>query len=260
MLGTVLGAVAVVTIAYLVPWPAPVLVVLGVLALAAGFTVLNTHPVLGNAGAMFMTVSLNTVIRRVDVPTALLEYAGLILAAVVIGVVVGFLAVPGVKTPDLPPRLTTAVGAEQALLDQVVRALNADRGREQEVVRAFRNAHTTRLNLTADEPGPPADAATREIADQAARALDGLTTTMTALLDDRRLGAGWPRPWSGWPAGWTAMVHHVTTTVQNQTTTGQGPVSPTTNATCRSRPSRPARGRSATPYAGPGPDRGWQDG
>ena len=119
---------------------------------------------------------------------ALITYGVLIVLAVVIGLIIGFAAVPGVRRPSPAELLRTAVSAEGVLLAEVSDALRNGVPHPRDLVLTFRAATTARLNLTASGPGPQPSETEREAAEQAANGLGGLNATMAALLENRNAG------------------------------------------------------------------------
>jgi hypothetical protein len=181
--GSLLGAMVLALAIWLLEVPQGVLVGAGVVALLVGFYFMQTQPVIGNAGTVFMSIAVNSSVRHLDARGALLEYLGLILLAAVIGLVFGFAAIPGVRSPGLAQRLGTAVEAQRELLRSVSATLHSrtlDRGA---LSRRFRAASGAQQNLLATAPGGPAEGEDeRVIAESAAEGLRSLTATASALV------------------------------------------------------------------------------
>jgi uncharacterized membrane protein YccC len=181
--GALAGAAALALALWLLELPQAVLLPVGIVSLLVGFYYMQSKPVLGNACTVFMSVAVNSSTRHLDPRTALLEYLGLILLAGVIGLVFGFVAVPGVPAPTLERRFDDAVEAVRALLRDVSTALHYRTLDRRALGTRFRAAANARQNLQSTVPGghEPTDEE-RTAATQAADGLGGLATTARALL------------------------------------------------------------------------------
>lgn len=108
--------------------------------------------------------------------------------AVVIGLAIGFAAVPGIRRLGPAALLRRAVDTEVVLLSKVGDALRSRVPHQRELIPTFRAATIARLNLTANGSKPEPTEAEKEAAERSANGLDGLSATMAALLDDRDTG------------------------------------------------------------------------
>ncbi|MBP2474458.1 putative membrane protein YccC [Crossiella equi] len=104
--GTVLGAVALVVVLWLLPQGA--LLPIGVVAMLVGFSFQQTYPIVFNGCMALMLVGMNVGTRHLDPTAVLVEYLLLILLAVAIGLLFGFAVVPGVRTPGPLERVRRA--------------------------------------------------------------------------------------------------------------------------------------------------------
>ncbi|QNG38801.1 hypothetical protein F1C76_21700 [Geodermatophilaceae bacterium NBWT11] len=161
--GLVVGVVLAVGIVFLVP--EGVLLPVALVSLVVALWYLTARPVIGYAGLLCMSVGLNSSLRDLDPAATLVEYVVLSLIAVLIGVVLGFAVIPGVRGRPLSERVSDAVAATAAVLSTSVEGNSSDRERGLEVQRT---AVLTRRQLVPDD--------------------DDLTDAQAAELD--ALGAG----------------------------------------------------------------------
>ncbi|RZT84210.1 putative membrane protein YccC [Pseudonocardia sediminis] len=145
VVGLVAGAVLTVLILLFVP--AGYLLAVAGVALVAGLWNMTARPALAYTFMVCVTVGFNTSLRHLDPGRTLVEYAVLTLAAVVVGVVVGFAVVPGLRPEPLRGRIVTARTATVAAL----RALaDPGRSRDADTLALQRRATQARADLTPD--------------------------------------------------------------------------------------------------------------
>ncbi len=114
VVGVVAGALTVAVVLLVVPERFLVLVAL--VSLCLGLWYIVTVPALGNAFMVVVSVGFNAVSRDLDPVTLLLQYVGLIAAAVLLGVVLGFVVIPGFRPPPLSRRVQDAAEATATAL------------------------------------------------------------------------------------------------------------------------------------------------
>ncbi|AXB43922.1 FUSC family protein [Amycolatopsis albispora] len=167
----------------LVLWwlPPSALLPVGLVAMLAGVPVMASRPVLFNGCVVLMSVGVNAANRHLDPAPVLVEYLLLILLAVMIGLLFGFAAVPGVRKPGAPERLATAVADTRALLSRLADTLRGDAD-PRELASLFRQAARSQQDLLAAEPGSAEPTGPQqESLEQTAEALRGLQTTAVAI-------------------------------------------------------------------------------
>jgi hypothetical protein len=182
------GALAGAAVLALVLWllPQSALMPVALVALLVGFPFMQTQPMLFNGCMVFLSVGLNATNRHLDPVSTLIEYVLLMAGAVAIGLLFGFLAVPGVPRPPVIERLADATAEVQRLLRVVSGLLRGDEILGRTIGVRFRDAARARQNLIAPEPGSKAPAADQQEAlDEAGEGLRGLTASSLALF---RLG------------------------------------------------------------------------
>ncbi|RZQ63283.1 FUSC family protein [Amycolatopsis suaedae] len=186
--GSLGGAVVLALVIWLAP-PAALLVI-GVAALLVGIPMMTSKPMVFNGCVVLMSVGVNATNRHLDPAPVLVEYLLLIALAVVIGLLFGFAAVPGVRKPGAAERFTSAVDATRTLYDTLAGVLRGETSRPA-AAPAFRHAARAQQDLLADEPGgTPPSGTEREKAEQAADALRGLyTSAIAAALPGSRNAA-----------------------------------------------------------------------
>lgn len=183
-IGAVAGAAGLALLIVLLELPNSALVPIGVVALLVGFLFfMQKNPVVFNACIVLMSVGMNVNMRHLELRSTLLEYLGLVALAVVIGLVVGFVAVPWLPRRGLGERFVEAVADMDELLRGVATGLMTQRLDRQTLRPRFLAAAGSQQNLTASEPGTqePTDEQ-RQAAAEASEALRGLLSSATALL------------------------------------------------------------------------------
>ncbi|QUQ63422.1 Fusaric acid resistance protein-like protein [Kutzneria sp. CA-103260] len=182
------GALAGAAVLALVLWllPQSALLPIALVALLVGFPFMQTQPMLFNGCMVFLSVGMNASTRHLDPVHTLIEYVLLMAGAVAIGLLFGFLAVPGVPRPPLSARLADATTEIQRLLGLVSNLLRGDEVLGRTVGLRFREATRAHQNLIAPAPGSKAPAADQQEAlDEASDGLRGLAGSSLALF---RLG------------------------------------------------------------------------
>ncbi|WP_371827529.1 FUSC family protein [Amycolatopsis sp. WQ 127309] len=177
--GALGGAVVLALVLWLLP--PGVLLPLALVALLAGFPLMRSRPTVFNGCMVLMSVGVNSATKHLDARTLLVEYVLLMVLAVVIALLFGFAAVPGVRKPSLAERFAEAVDTTRALLTEVAGALDgAPRGR---LAPRFRAAARAQQDLRAPEPGSkPPEPGQQAALDAAAEGLRGLAASAGALL------------------------------------------------------------------------------
>ncbi len=182
------GALAGAAVLALVLWllPQSALMPVALVALLVGFPFMQTQPMLFNGCMVFLSVGLNASSRHLDPVSTLIEYVLLMAGAATIGLLFGFLAVPGVARPPLSARFADATAELQRLLGMVSSLLRGDEILGRTVGVRFRDAARAHQNLIAPEPGSKAPSADQQEAlDEAGEGLRGLAASSLALF---RLG------------------------------------------------------------------------
>ncbi|WP_410626114.1 FUSC family protein [Amycolatopsis sp. cmx-8-4] len=98
--GALGGAVVLALVLWLLPPGA--LLPLALVALLAGFPLMRSRPTVFNGCMVLMSVGMNSATKHLDARTLLVEYVLLMVLAVVIALLFGFAAVPGVRKPSWP--------------------------------------------------------------------------------------------------------------------------------------------------------------
>ncbi|WP_101523062.1 FUSC family protein [Nocardioides houyundeii] len=96
--------------------PSNLLVPIAGVSLCLGLWYIVTRPALGAGFMVVVSVGMNAVTRDLDPVDLLLQYVGLTLVAVVVGVVVGFTVVPSFRPAPLRRRIEAATQATEAAL------------------------------------------------------------------------------------------------------------------------------------------------
>jgi hypothetical protein len=182
--GSLAGAAILALVLWLLPQSA--LLPVALVALLVGFPFMQTQPMLFNGCMVFLSVGMNATTRHLDPVSTLVEYVLLMAAAVAIGLLFGFVAVPGVPRPPLGQRLADATAEVQRLLHLVSVLLRGEEVLGRVVGLRFREAARAHQNLVTPEPGGKAPAAgQQEALDEAGEGLRGLAGSSLALF---RLG------------------------------------------------------------------------
>ncbi|SEG41639.1 Fusaric acid resistance protein family protein [Saccharopolyspora kobensis] len=142
VIGLVGGAALAVVIILVVP--APYLPVVALTALVVALWNMMSRPAVAYTFMVVVTVGFNTSLRHTDPVHTLVEYAVLTLIAALIGVLVGFAVVPGLRPEPLRQRIVAA----RAKTEQALRAMTGpDRA---EALALHRAAAQARAELTPD--------------------------------------------------------------------------------------------------------------
>ncbi|MER6898806.1 FUSC family protein, partial [Amycolatopsis sp. NPDC000740] len=178
--GAAAGAVVLAVALWLLPPGA--LLPLGIVALLVGFPFMQVKPMVFNGCMVLMSVGMNATTRHLDALSVLVEYLLLVALAVVIGLLFGFAAVPGVPKPSVAQRFSEAVAETGELLASVAERLRGGGGRR-EVGLRFRAAARTHQDLLSPEPGSREPSSEqREALEEAGQGLRGLAASAGALL------------------------------------------------------------------------------
>ncbi|WP_370935990.1 FUSC family protein [Amycolatopsis sp. cg13] len=178
--GAVAGAVVLAVALWLLPPGA--LLPLGIVALLVGFPFMQVKPMVFNGCMVLMSVGMNATTRHLDAVSVLVEYLLLVALAVVIGLLFGFAAVPGVPKPSVAQRFSDALSETGELLASVAERLRGGGGRR-EVGLRFRAAARTHQDLLSPEPGSREPSPEqREALEDAGQGLRGLAASAGALL------------------------------------------------------------------------------
>ncbi|MFC0429806.1 FUSC family protein [Kutzneria buriramensis] len=186
------GALAGAAVLALVLWllPQSALLPIALVALLIGFPLMQTQPMVFNGCMVFLSVGLNASTKHLDPDATLIEYVLLMAGAVAIGLLFGFLAVPGVPRPPLSRRFADATAELQRLLRMVSSLLRGDEVLGRAIGARFRDASRAHQNLVSPEPGSkPPTADQQEALDEAGEGLRGLAGSSLALF---RLGNSAP--------------------------------------------------------------------
>ncbi|HEY1973564.1 MAG TPA: FUSC family protein [Pseudonocardia sp.] len=188
--GAVAGAAALALLVVL-GVPQAALMPIGVVALLAGFLYfMPRNQVAFNACTVLMSVGMNVSMRHLEVGQTMREYLLLIALAVLIGLVFGFVAIPGVRRLDLATRFDQAIGDTAAMLGAVSAALAAQRVDRAVLGPKYRAALGSQQNLTGSAPGEPEPAPDQQrLTAAASDALQGLFASAAALLMRARASA-----------------------------------------------------------------------
>ncbi|MDT8914931.1 FUSC family protein [Amycolatopsis sp. PS_44_ISF1] len=185
--GAVAGAVVLALVLWLLPPSA--LLPAGVVALLAGLPFMQAKPMVFNGCMVLMSVGVNAATHRLDAVSVLVEYLLLVLLAVVIGLLFGFAAVPGVPKPPVSRRFAEATEAMGELLTAVAARLRGEAPERRELGLRFRAAVRTHQDLLNPEAGSRnPDEAQREALDEAAGGLRGLAASAGAMLQGGSAG------------------------------------------------------------------------
>ncbi|MCR2817047.1 FUSC family protein [Microbacterium jiangjiandongii] len=145
IIGVVSGSLAVAVILLVVPHS--YLVAVAAVSLCLGLWYIVTRPALGAAFMVVVSVGFNAVNRDLDPVTLLLQYVGLTASAVVVGVVFGFVVIPGLRPAPLRRRIENATSATASAL----RASSHGTGASQpEEIALFRDATRAQDELVPD--------------------------------------------------------------------------------------------------------------
>jgi uncharacterized membrane protein YccC len=170
IIGVLCGGLAAAVIVLFLPsnW----LVVIALVSLVVGLWNVISRPALGYSFMVLVSVGFNSGLRHLDPVATLLEYVVLILIAVLIGTVVGFAVIPGLRPAPLRERIREARAT-------TVRALRAGGSSRDPAVAALqRTAREARRELVPDRD---------RLTDEQLADLDRLRV---ALEDLAVLGAG----------------------------------------------------------------------
>ncbi|SFK13937.1 hypothetical protein [Cellulomonas sp. KH9] len=166
VVGVVTGALTVAVVLLVVP--ERFLVLVAVVSLCLGLWYIVTLPALGNAFMVVVSVGFNAVNRDLDPVMLLLQYVGLIACAVLLGVVLGFVVVPGLRPPPLRHRVRAAADATAAAL----RASSGPGSQRPDEIALLRDAVRLQDDLVPDRD---------RLDDQQLAALDTLRTGLRDL-------------------------------------------------------------------------------
>ncbi|QDB78076.1 hypothetical protein FE251_00820 [Georgenia wutianyii] len=114
IVGVVAGSLTVAVVLLLVP--SDYLVMVATVSLCLGLWYVVTRPALGSAFMVVVSVGFNSVSRDLDPVNLLLQYVGLTACAVLLGVVLGYVVIPGFRPPPLRERVEAATAATVAAL------------------------------------------------------------------------------------------------------------------------------------------------
>ncbi|WP_227580296.1 FUSC family protein [Cellulomonas xiejunii] len=166
VLGVVAGALTVAVVLLVVP--SRYLILVAAVALCLGLWYIVTRPALGNACMVVVSVGFNSVSRDLNAGDLLLQYVLLIACAVLLGVVLGFVVIPGFRPAPLRRRVESAA-------DATARALRASSGASEqgpEEIALVRDAVRLQDDLVPDRD---------QLDDQQLAALDSLRTGLRDL-------------------------------------------------------------------------------
>ncbi|MCK2244011.1 MULTISPECIES: FUSC family protein [unclassified Crossiella] len=119
--GTLLGALALVAVLWVLPQAA--LMPIGLVAMMIGFGFQQRYPIIFNGCMVLMLVGMNATTRHLDPGPVLVEYVLLIVLAVGIGLLFGFAVVPGMRAPSPLERLRRATEGARAGLAAITERL-----------------------------------------------------------------------------------------------------------------------------------------
>lgn len=184
VVGALAGAAALALLIVLVQIPDPALVPIGVVALLVGFLFfMQRNPVVFNACVVLMSVGMNVNMRHLQLRQTLLDYLLLMALAVLIALVFGFVAVPGVPKVSLAQRFDEALRDSREMLAEVASGLVRRDVTVRALRPAFRAAAGSHQNLRAvDAVSPTPSDDQSAAASRAADALQGLSASATALI------------------------------------------------------------------------------
>ena len=145
IIGLVSGSLAVAVVLLVVP--SRNLVLVSVVALCLGLWYIVTRPALGAAFMVMVSVGFNSVSRDLNAGTLLAQWGGLTRTAVLVGLVLGFVVVPGFRPAPLRRRIEAAIEATSTAL----RASSASAGlRQPEEIALVRDAVRKQDELVPD--------------------------------------------------------------------------------------------------------------
>jgi uncharacterized membrane protein YccC len=170
--GVLVGAA--VALAVMLLAPTPLLMGLSLAALVVGLWFITDRPAIGNGCMVLVSVGLNVSSRHLDPVRSLLEYTGLMLAAVVVGLLVGFAVVPAWRPAPLRRRILTAWEAAGTALAAIASAQDLESR-----VHTAREAAAARADLALD--GEDLGGALAESLEQYRAALSDLTLVALQL-------------------------------------------------------------------------------
>ena len=176
IIGLVAGTAAVAVILLAAPsgWLMPI----SAISLCLGLWYVVTLPAVGSAFMVMVSVGFNSVSRDLNAGDLLVQYAGLSLCAVVVGLVLGFVVVPSFRAEDLRHRVEAATAATAESL----RATSGGAGpTDAHVVALRREAAQSQAELVPDHE----HLAERQLAelDRLRESLRDLTTIADTSLD-----------------------------------------------------------------------------
>jgi len=145
IIGLVAGSLTVAVILLVVP--SRFLTLVSAVALCLGLWYIATRPALGNAFMVIVSVGFNSVTRDLDAVNLLVQYVGLTLCAVLVGVVLGYSVIPGFRPAPLRRRIRIATEATAAALRASSNRTNPQRPEE---IALFRDAARMQAELVPD--------------------------------------------------------------------------------------------------------------
>lgn len=181
VLGTLIGAAAVGGVVWL-DLPQAALTGLGAVGLVIGYYFQRSRPVAGNAGLTFMSVAVTSLTRSLNPAEAVVLCLEVSAFGIAIGLVFGFVAVPGIRRRSPRERLADAVAAQRVLLEDVAVGLRRGAPDPRILGGSARTAIAAVVDLTADEAGSPLTEQQRDATEWAAQALRETSATAVALL------------------------------------------------------------------------------
>ena len=144
IIGVVAGSLTVAVVLLVVPQQ--YLVAVAAVSLCLGLWYIVTRPALGSAFMVVVSVGFNAVTRDLDPVNLLAQYVALTACAVLLGVVFGFIVIPGLRPPPLRSRIQTAVDATATAL----RAVGGASPQRVEDLALFRDAACAQADLVPD--------------------------------------------------------------------------------------------------------------
>lgn len=145
IIGLVAGSLTVAAVLLLVP--SRYLVAVAAVALCLGLWYIVTRPALGNALMVVVSVGFNSVTRDLNAANLLEQYVALTLSAVLVGVVLGYVVIPGFRPTPLRRRVETATAATVTALRASSHGAGA---RHPEELALFRDAARMQDELVPD--------------------------------------------------------------------------------------------------------------
>ncbi|WP_460444052.1 FUSC family protein, partial [Amycolatopsis cihanbeyliensis] len=119
--GSLAGAVVLALALWLLPSAA--LLPVAVVAMLVGLSLMRRLPLVFNGCVVLMAVGMNAASGQLDAGYLLVEYLLLMLLAVVVGLLFGFAAIPGVGKPDVRRRWDRALRTGRDLLEEAAAPL-----------------------------------------------------------------------------------------------------------------------------------------